>query len=49
MGDGEFNDEWSKGRSSSSKHVTSPSGKFDPYLPALPVSRNAFIATNNNT
>ena len=36
MGDGEFKDEWSKSRSSSSMHVTSPTGKFDPYLPALP-------------
>ena len=48
MGDGEFKDEWSKSRSSSSMHVTSPTGKFDPYLPALPASINAFNATKNN-
>ncbi len=27
---------WSNGRSSLSKHVTAPSGNFDPYLPAWP-------------
>ena len=30
--------EWSKGRSSRFKHVTSPNGNFDPYLPALPIT-----------
>lgn len=47
MGDGEFNDECSKGRSSASMQVTSPTGKFDPYLPALPARIYAFKATKN--
>lgn len=36
-GEGDFKDEWSKGRSWRAKQVTSPTGNFDPYLPALPV------------
>lgn len=39
MGDGDFSDEWSKGRSSSSIQVTSPTGNSDPYLPALPKNK----------
>jgi hypothetical protein len=48
MGDGESNDEWSKGRSSPYMHVTSPRGKFDPYLPALPAWIYAFKWTEYN-
>lgn len=39
IGDGVSSDEWSKGRSSESKQVTSPTGNLDPYLPALPTKK----------
>lgn len=49
IGDGEFSDEWSNGRSCLSKQVTSPTGKLDPYLPALPTKKNkiTFQSLNN--
>jgi hypothetical protein len=37
MGEGEFKDECSNGRSSALRQVTSPVGNLDPYLPALPI------------
>jgi hypothetical protein len=39
MGEGDFRDECSNGRSSASRQVTSPTGNLDPYLPALPTKR----------
>jgi hypothetical protein len=39
MGEGDFRDECSNGRSSASRQVTSPIGNLDPYLPALPTKR----------
>jgi hypothetical protein len=39
VGDGDLSDEWSKGRSSASIQVTSPTGNFDPYRPALPTGK----------
>jgi len=48
MGDGESNAEWSKPRSSPDMHVTSPRGKFDPYLPALPAWIYTFRWSEDN-
>jgi len=43
MGEGDFKDECSNGRSSASRQVTSPTGNLDPYLPALPTKRSKHI------
>jgi len=39
MGEADFRDECSNGRSSAFRQVTSPTGNLDPYLPALPTER----------
>lgn len=39
MGEADFRDECSSGRSSALRQVTSPTGNLDPYLPALPTKR----------
>lgn len=39
VGDADFSDEWSKGKSSPFIQVTSPMGNLDPYLPALPTKQ----------
>lgn len=41
VGDGDFSDEWSRGRSAASRQVTSPTGNLDPYLPALPTRKTS--------
>ncbi len=40
---------WSNGRSSLSKHVTAPSGNFDPYLPARPTQNTPPLKSNFNS
>jgi hypothetical protein len=40
---------WSNGRSSLSKHVTAPSGNFDPYLPAQPTQNTPQLKSNFNS
>jgi hypothetical protein len=40
---------WSNGRSSLSKHVTAPSGNFDPYLLAQPAQNTLPLKSNFNS
>ncbi len=40
---------WNNGRSSLSKHVTSPSGNFDPYLPIWPAQNTLPLKSNFNS
>jgi hypothetical protein len=40
---------WSNGKSSLSKHVTAPSGNFDPYLPAQPTQNTPQLKSNFNS